>query len=170
MPAPTALDSAKTGTPDASDGIEIATVVAQTGTKEIPAGVMLTDRIADAPSADRSGLTGDDTGTTDMSTVAFAGASGGNLFAVNNRGALVVWCEFANSAGSGTVEIVFYDSADNPLFISKQLTFTALPQRVSASGDYMSNPQIIDTYGASQYRPYLKVKGTGNVDIFAHPV
>lgn len=170
MPAPTALDSAKTSTPDAVDGIEIATVVAQTGIKEIPAGVMLTDRIADAPAADRSGLSADDTGTTDMSTVGFAGTAGANLFAVNNRGALVVWCEFANSAGSCTVEVVYYDSADNPLFVSRQLTFTALTQRVSASGDYMSNPQLLDTYGASQYRPYLKVKGTGNVDIFAHPI
>ena len=112
----------------------------------------------------------DDTGTTDMSTADFAGASGANLLAVNNRGALVVWCEFADPAGSATVEVVFYDDADAPLFVSEQVSFVAKSQRMAAAGDYLSQAQLVDTYGASQYRPFLRTKGTGNVDIYAHPV
>lgn len=164
MPAPTTLDS-KNPHSDMT-----ATIVAQEGLVEIPTGVLLSARIPSSIAADRAGLTADDTATTDMSTAGFAGTAGANLFAVNNCGAMSVWCEFANAAGSATVEIVFYDAADAPLFVSKQLTFTALTQRVSASGDYMTNPQLIDTCGASQYRPYLKVKGTGNLDIFANPI
>lgn len=171
MPGPPALDNARTGTPDGSAGIQLATIVSQeNGSIEIPGGVLFSTRIASSPSADRAGMTGDDTGTTDMSTSGFAGSSGANLANINNCGALVVWCEFANAAGAATVEIVFYTAANVPLFVSKQLTFTVLTQRVSASGDYMSNPQIIDTMGASKYRPYLRAKGTGDVDIFGQPV
>lgn len=171
MPAPTTLDTIRTGTPDNADGITLAQISAQeSATKEIVAGVSLSDRIADAPSADRSGLSGNDAATTDMSTASFAGSSGANLLAINNRGALVVWCEFANSAGLAVVEIIFYDNANNPLFVSEQLYFSAKTNRVSASGDYMSQAQIIDTYGASKYRPFLRTIGTGNVDIFAHPI
>lgn len=171
MAAPTALDSARTGTPDGTSGVKIPTVLMQEdSTFEAPAGISLSDRIASGPTADRSAVSADDTGTTDMSTTAFAGTAGANLAAINNRGSLVVWCEFANSAGSATVEIVFYDAADAPMFVSEAVSFTAKTQRVSASGDYMSTPQLVDTYGASQYRPFLRAKGTGNVDIFAQPI
>lgn len=171
MSAPTSLDSARTGSPDNSNGIKIATVVSQEdNTIEIPGGVALSARIAAAPSADRSAVSSNDTATTDMSTSGFAGASGANLFAINNCGSLVVWCEFANSAGSATVEIVYYDSSNNPLFVSEQIAFAAKTQRVSSAGDYMSQVQVIDTYGASKYRPFVRVIGTGNVDVFAQPI
>ena len=170
MAAPTALDNARTGTPDGTNGVQIPTIVVQEGTFEAPCGISLSDRIAAAPSAQRAGLTGDDTATTDMSTAGFAGTAGANLEAINNRGAIVVWCEFANSAGSATVRVAYYDSSNNPLFVGPALSFAALAQRVSASGDYMSEPQIVESYGASKYRCYLVAKGTGNVDIFAHPV
>lgn len=170
MPAPTALDSVTTSAPDAGTGTEIASIVAQTGTKEIPGGILLTTRIADGPAADRSALAADDTAVTDMSTAGFAGALGVNLVAINNRGALAVWCEFVDPAGSATVKIIFYDSNNAPLFVSRLLTFAASTVRVSAAGDYMSAAQLVDTCGASKYRPYLKVKGTGNLDIFAYPI
>jgi hypothetical protein len=165
------MDSARTGTPDATNGIKIPTVLMQEDSSfEAPGGIALSDRIAAGPSAQRSGLSSDDTATTDMSTVGFAGTSGANLEAINNRGALVVWCEFANSAGSAVVRVVYYDSSNNPLFVGPALPFSALAQRVSASGDYMSEPQIVESYGASKYRCFLQAKGTGNVDIFAHPL
>ena len=167
MPAPTALEVISTG----STTTNVANLSSQEGaTTELPVGVSLSDRIGAAPAADRAALAADDTATTDMSTVGFAGAAGANLFNINNRGALAVWCEFPNAAGSATVRIIYYDSSDNPLFVGEALTFAALAQRVSAAGDYMSEPRLVDSYGASQYRPYLSVKGTGNVDIFAHPI
>ncbi len=171
MSAPTALDSARTGTPDGSAGVQIPTVLMQENSAfEAPGGVALSDRIPAGPTADRAAVSSNDTATTDMSTAGFAGSSGANLSAVNNRGALVVWCEFANSAGSATVEVVFYDASNNPLFVSEQLTFAAKSQRVSSSGDYMSQVQMIDTYGASKYRPFVRSLGTGNVDVFGQPV
>lgn len=170
MPAPTALESITTSDPGGS-GEKIANISSQEdGTIEIVGGVSFSDRIAAAPSADRSGLTGDDSGTVDMSTTAFAGTAGANLTAINNRGALAVWCEFTNVAGEATVEVVFYDNSNNPLFVSEALSFTAKTQRVSATGDYMSQAQLVDTYGASKYRAFLRTLGAGNVDIFAHPI
>lgn len=171
MSAPTALDSARTGTPDTSNGVKIPTVLMQEDSSfEAPGGVALSDRLAAGLSAQRSALSSDDTATTDMSTTAFAGTSGANLEAINNRGALVIWCEFANAAGAATVRVVYYDSSNNPLFVGPALPFSALTHRVSAAGDYMSEPQIVESYGASKYRCYLQSKGTGNVDVFGHPL
>jgi len=170
MPAPSSLSADRTGTPDGSLGIQLADVASQEdGNKKIVSGLSLSDRIASGISADRSNLAAIDS-NTDMSTADFAGAAGANLLAVNNRGALAVWCNFYNAAGSAVVEIIFYDSANNPLFISEQLAFTAKTRRLSSIGNYMSQVQIIDTCGASKYRPLLKTIGTGNVDIYAHPL
>lgn len=170
MSAPTALETIRTGAPDNSTGLLIANISAQeSATTEIPAGVALSDRIAAAPSAHRAAMSAIDS-ATDMSTVGFAGTSGANLDAINNRGAIVIWCEFANTAGAAGVRVVYYDSSNNPLFVGPILSFAALAQRVSASGDYMSTPQLVDSYGASKFRCFLATIGTGNVDIFAHPI
>jgi len=170
MSAPTALDNARTGTPDGTNGVQIPTVVVQEGTLEAPCGISLSDRIASGPTAQRAAVSGADTATTDMSTSGFAGSGGANLDAINNRGALAVWCEFANAAGSATVRVVYYDAADAPLFVGPALSFAATTLRVSSAGDYLSEPQLVETYGASQYRCYVTALGTGNVDVFAHPL
>jgi hypothetical protein len=170
MPAPPALDNARTGTPDGSSGIQIATVVVQEGTFEAPAGIALTDRLAAGLTPDRNDISAVDT-ATDMSTTDFAGSSGANLFAINNRGAIVVWCTFDDAVASATVRLIYYDGSNNPLFVGPPLTFTALAQRISSSGHYMTEPQIVESYGASKCRPYLVTLGSGNVaDIFAHPI
>lgn len=168
MPAPPALSSVRTGTPDNSTGIQIADIASQEDANiKAPGGICLSDRIASGPSADRSALSGDDSATTDVSSADF-GSTG--LVAINNRPSIVVWCTFPNAAGGALVELVFYDAAGAPLFVSEQLTFTAKTQRLSASGDYTSQPQLIDSYGASKFRPFLRSKGTGNVNIFAQPI
>jgi hypothetical protein len=172
MSAPTALDSARTGTPDGTNGIKIPTVLMQEdSTFEAPGGIALTDRIPAAPTADRSLMTAADS-ATDMSTTAFAGAAGANLLNINNRGAIVVWCTFEASTDSAIVRIVYYDASDNPLFVGPPLTFAPLAQRLSAAGHYMSTPQIVESYGASQYRPYLSTKGdaVNDVSIFGQPI
>lgn len=162
--------SIRTGTPDGTSGEKIASFALQEdGSIEAPAGIALSQQIANGPSAHRSGLSSDDTGTTDMSS---AGFSSSGLKALNNAASLVVWCEFANSAGSATVVPIFYDGAGTPapLFVGPELSFTAKTQRVSSGGDYMSLPQLCDTYGAKNVKCYLLVKGTGNVDIFAEAI
>lgn len=173
MSNPTALETIRTGTPDASNGLLIANISSQeSATTEIPGGFALSDRIADAPSPDRDNATGNDTATTDMSTAGFAGTSGANLKNINNRGALVVWCSFEASTDSATIRVVYYDAADNPLFVGPPLVFTPLAQRLSSSGHYMSEPQIVETYGASQYRPYIAAKGdaVNDVDVYCWPI
>lgn len=171
MAAPTALDNARTGTPDGTNGVQIPTVVVQEGTLEAPCGIALTDRIASSLSPDRDNATAADT-ATDMSTTDFAGASGANLTAINNRGAIVVWCTFEASTDSATIRLVYYDAADAPLFVGPALSFTPLTQRLSAAGHYMSEPQIVESYGASQIRPYIAAKGdaTNDVDVYTHPI
>lgn len=171
MAAPTALDTLRTGTPDGADGLLISSIVAQETGSEIPAGVALTDRIASSLAPDRDNATAADT-ATDMSTTDFAGASGANLTAVNNRGAIVVWCTFEAATDSATIRLVYYDAADAPLFVGPALSFLPLTQRLSASGHYMSEPQIVESYGASQIRPYIAAKGdaTNDVDVYTHPI
>jgi len=173
MAAPTALETIRTGTPDGTSGIQIANISAQeSATTEIPAGLALSDRIASSLSPDRDNLTAHESSTVDMSTSGFAGTSGANLAAINNRGAIVVWCTFEANTDSATVRIVYYDAANAPLFVGPALSFTPQAQRLSASGHYMSEPQIVESYGASKYRPYLAAKGdaTNDVDIYSHPV
>ena len=172
MPAPTALDHARTGTPDDSGGIKIPTIVMQEdGTLEAPAGIALSDQIVGGTTPDRNDVTAADS-ATDMSTSGFAGSSGANLAPINNRGALVVWCTFEAATDSATVRLVYYDAADSPLFVGPALAFAALPQRLSASGHYMSEPQIVESYGAAQVRPYVVAKGdaVNDVDVYAQPV
>lgn len=168
MPTPTALDNARTSTPDGTNGIQIATVVAQEGTIEIPGGVLLSTRLGANTSADRSGVTADS--TADMDAADGFGSTG--LISINNCGALVVYCKFDTAGASATIEVVFYDGHTTavPLFVSKQLTFAALSQRVNEAGDYLSNPQIIDSYGASKCRPYVKSLSAGTVDVWCAPV
>jgi hypothetical protein len=172
MAAPTALDNARTGTPDGTSGVQIPTVVMQEASYEAPGGIDLSDRIASSVAPDRDNATAVDS-ATDMSTTAFAGASGANLTAVNNRGAIVVWCTFEASTDSAAVRLVYYDAADAPLFVGPPLAFAALAGfRLSAAGHYMSEPRIVESYGASQIRPYIASKGdaVNDVDVFTHPI
>lgn len=171
MPAPTGLESITTGDPGAS-GEKVANISSQEdATIEIPGGFALSDRIADGPTVDRDNATAADS-ATDMSTADFAGTNGANLKAVYNRGAIAVWCTFEANTDSATIRLVMYDSADAPLFLSPAMTFTPLAQRLSSSGHYMSEVQLCDSYGASQFRPYITAKGdaTNDVDVFAHPI
>lgn len=169
MSAPTALDSVRTGTPDATNGIKIPTILMQEDTSfEAPGGVALSDRIPSSASPDRDNAIAADS-TTDMSTTSFAGTAGANLTPLNNRGALVVWCTFEATTTSVAVRVVYYDAADAPLFVGPLLTFTPLAGfRLTASGHYMSQPQIVETYGASQARPYIVTHSdaTNDVDVF----
>lgn len=172
MSAPTALDSARTGTPDGTGGIKISTIISQEdGTIEVPGGVALSDRIPSGVSPDRNDATGVDTATTDMSTVGFAGTSGANLLSINNRGALVVWLTFASNTDSVSIQIIYYDAANTPIFVGPVLSFVPETERISSAGHYMSQPKIVETYGASKYRPYITAKGNASiVDIFAQPI
>lgn len=168
MSSPTALETIRTGTPDGSNGLLLVNISSQeSASAEIPGGVAFSDRIANGPSAHRATVTTADT-ATDMSSSAF---SSSGLDNVNNRGALVVWVEFASSTGSAVVRPVFYDAAGTPapLFLGPVLTFVASDKRVSSSGDYMSEAQIVDTYGASKYKVYVEAQ-SGNIDVFAHPI
>jgi len=165
---PTALDSARTGTPDASGGIKIPTILMrEDATLEAPAGVALTDHIANGPTAHRAAVTIADT-ATDMSSVGF----GTSTAVTNNRGAIAVWIEFANSAGSCTLRPVFYDDAGTPvpMALGPSLVFTASAKRVSAAGDFMSEVKLIDSSGFKRFKMFVELQGTGNIDIFAEPI
>lgn len=170
MANPTALESVRTGTPDSSQGVQIANISAQENSAyEIPAGVILSDVLTAGQSAHRADLSAADT-TADMSTSGFAGASGANLENLNNRATLIVWCRFSDSGGTARIHPIFYDSQNTPLFVGPPLSFSAMPQRASSSGAYLSIPLMCETYGASKFRCYLSALGTGNVTIFAQGI
>ena len=146
MPDPNTLEGLRTGTPDATNGHKLGAIAAQEdSTEKLPAGVAMSDVIGNAPAAHRSALSAVDT-ATDMSPSGF----GTSTLKTGNRGAIVVWCEFANAAGSAVVRLVFYDDSGTlvPLFLGPALTFTADTKRVSASGDYLSEAQLVDSGSA----------------------
>lgn len=173
MAAPTALDSARTGTPDGTAGVPIPTVPMQEDSaKEAPCGISLSERIPSGQAADRANATAADT-TADMSTTVFAGAAGANLFNVNNRGALIVWCTFAAATTSVEVRVIYYDASNNPLFIGPVLSFAPSSAfRLSAAGHYMAEPQVVESYGASKIRPYIvsHSDAVNAVSVFSAPI
>ncbi len=175
MPAPVTGETLRTGTPDGTLGARIFDIPLQENSSyKAVAGIHLSDQVAAVVSPDRSALSADDTTTTDMSAGAsgFALASGTGLVPIYNRGALAVWCTFASGVGVGAavIEPVFYDASGTPLFVGEQLSFAAKTQRVTSSGNYMSQVQLCDTYGASKYRLFTRSKGSGNVDVYGHPI
>lgn len=164
MANPTALESVRTGTPDSSQGVQIANISAQENSAyEIPAGVILADRIVADQSPQRSNISSADT-TTDLSTSGFAGTNGANLEALNNRPSIYVWCTFSGASDAATIRVIYYDSNNNPLFESWPLSFVASSRRVSSSGNYISEARVVPQLGASKFRCYVEaVSGTVNV-------
>ncbi len=167
MPAPVSLSSNRTGTPDGTNGIQIPSVSSQEDSNlKILGGLSLSDRVAAGVSPDRSALSAADT-ATDMSTSGF----GGSLLDVNNRGAILVWATFATANSTASVRVIYYDSSSNPLFVSELISLSGLTGfRVSAAGEYMSIPELVESYGASKYELYLVGKGSGNVSLYSHPI
>lgn len=177
MAAPTALETIRTGAPDNSTGLLIANISAQeSGTTEIPASVLLSDRIASSLSADIANLTAttEEPTSKDLSNSTWLGASGANLKAINNRGALVIWCHFEGASDSATLRVAYYDAADEPLFVGPALSFapTAYILDTADTPDmYVSEPQIVETYGASQYRIIVSAySGTNDLDVYSQPI
>ena len=175
MPSPAALDSARTGTPDNSNGIQIATVVAQEGTIEIPGGIALSDRIASSLAADVDTLTattlipsGSDLGNTTWTGTTQTARN------VNNRGAIVIWCHFEGASDSATLRVAYYDAADVALFVGPALNFmpTTFIKLASETPDmYVSEPQLVESYGAAKYRiMVIAYSGTNDLDVFSQPI
>ena len=168
MGAAVSLETIRTGTPDGANGLLIANISAQeSGTTEIPAGVSLSDRIVASLAADRTVTAADS--ATDMSTSGF-GSSG--LTAINNRGSIVIWGRFEVTTDSATLVVIYYDSADNPLFVGPSYSLTPDPQRVSASGYYMTDPVQVESFGASKYKVYVSAKGdaVNDLTLYSQPV
>lgn len=173
MSAATALETIRTGTPDGSNGLLIANISSQeSATTEIPCGLALSDRVPQDPTAERNPATTADS-ATDMSDAASGFANGVTLSAINNRGAIVVWCTFEASTDSATIRVIYYDAGGDPLFVGPALSFVPLAGfKETSSGPYLSEPQIVESYGASKFRPYIAAKGDSTNDLFvyAHPI
>lgn len=173
MPAPSDFGSLRTGTPDATNGLLLAKVGAQQGgSVEIPVGIAASQQIGDSPTPDRDDTTAADS-KTDMSATTTTGfIDGVTLPTAKNAGAIALWATFATSTDAITVRMAYYDGSNNPLFMGPSYTITPLSgHRLSASGHYMSEVQLLESYGAKKFRPYIVSRvGSGNVDVFAHPL
>lgn len=167
MPDASTLDTAQTSTPDTAEGTLLATIqsAGSSGT-EIAGGFSLVEAIPNAVSAHRA-ASGADTGT-DMSSSGF----GGSTEKILNRGALVIWVEFATAGASCLVTPVFYDDSGTPapFALGPQLSFTASAKRVTAAGNYMSEAQIVETFGFRRFKVYKDTVSAGNVTIYAIPL
>jgi hypothetical protein len=165
----TALDSARTGTPDGSSGIKIPTILCQEdSTLEAPCGVSISDVISDSLSAHRAGITSD-SGVTDMRVTGF-GAT--NVDRINNRGGLVVWVKF-DSLANCVLRPVWYNSAttSSPMCLGPLMAFTANAKLCDTSGKmYLSEAQIVETMGMKKFKLFLESLSSGIVDIYAVPI
>jgi hypothetical protein len=166
---PTALDSARTGTPDTGTGIKIPTILMrEDSTLEAPGGVALSDHIANGPSAHRTAIASADS-ATDMSSAAF----GTSTALVNNRGTLCVWVAFNVAASQATVRPVFYDDAATPapMALGPLLSFTASAKRLSASGKYMTEAQLVDTRGFKRVKVFVEsITASESADVYAEAI
>lgn len=175
MSDPTALDSARTGTPDAATGTALATVVSsESASVEIPTGIALSDAVANAIGAHRAGLTAAD---ATVKLIDF-GASSCGTESVNNRGAIALWMTFASSCGSATVSPIYYDaqSTPQPLAVGAQLTFAALDLRgasgFTSCGDPTTRLQMVDSMGARKFKVRLDslTNSADGASIWAVPI
>ena len=171
-----ALESITTGDPGAS-GEKVANISSQEdGTIEIVGGFALSDRIPSslAPDVDTLTATTQVPANSDLSDATWVGSSGANLKAINNRGALSIWCHFEGATDSATLRVAYYDAADEPLFVGPALAFvpTAYILDVADTPDmYVSEPQLVETYGASQYRIMVTAySGTNDLDVYSQPL
>lgn len=167
MPGAAALDSLRTGTPDNSSGLKIASILSKDdSTIEIPAGFALVETLPNAPSAHRS--SGGADASTDMSSSGF----GTSTELIENRGALIIWVEFATAGATCTLIPVWYDDSATPapMALGPSLTFTATAKRVTSSGNYMSEAVIIDTHSFARYKIFKETVSAGNIVVHATPV
>lgn len=163
-----AFGSQRTGTPDGTNGIQIAMQDSQADANEkLPAGIAVSDMIANTPTAHRSAVAAADT-ATDLSSVGF----GGSTKLSDNRGAITIWGEFTSAGASATCRVAYYDNAGTPapMCIGPAFTLAATTRRVSAAGDYVSEPKMVETYGFARFKVFIETLSAGNIDVFAEPV
>ena len=178
MAAPTSFDDARTGTPDGSAGIKLATLIAnETTCFEIPVGVAMSDMIVCSCGPHRAAMTTTDT-NKDMVGFGSSNLGGSCAEFTRNRGALVIWAQFASSCGSATVRPIYFDAqtTPQPIGAGTVLSFTAVElyaaTGLSSCGDKLSKPQLIDTAGAGMFKLRLETltNSSDGVDIFGVPV
>jgi hypothetical protein len=136
--------------------------------EKLPAGIAASDMIANGPTAHRSAVSTADT-ATDLSSAGF-GSSGTKLS--DNRGAITIWAEFSTSGASATCRVVYYDNASTPapMCVGPAFTLAATMRRVSASGDYVSEPKMVETYGFARFKVFIETLSAGTIDVFAEPI
>lgn len=161
-----ALTSIRTGTPDSTGGEKVASLTLQEDSSIEPVGGFpISSKIDDGPSAHRSSVTAADT-AADMST----GGFGTSLKAVNNAPTLCIFCSFLGTGGSATVRPVYYDGAtsNTVLFLGESLSFVAdTSYRLTSTGAYMSQAQLVDAKGAGQVKVYVASLGdTAGTDVY----
>ncbi len=115
----------------------------------------------------RTGLTSNDTATTDLTTAGF-GSSGlvdlGNALSVEVRAA----CDTASRSLVG--RLVFYDASSNPLSTSESLSFSSDAALKTSGTRYVCQRQLVDAGQGRKCKFYVdSITGT-TWDVFVRPI
>ena len=152
--------SKRTGSPDPSNGHQLATVPSQAdATALLPAGIEASNSLGTKPSAHRTAVSAVDT-TTDMSAAGF----GTGQYELNNDAHILIWGECTSPSGLATCVPIYYDNAGTPapLFEGDEFTMLSGVRRISAAGNFMSLVQgPFRASGADKVKLYVKtITGT----------
>jgi len=162
------LSEVRASTPDPSAGIQVATATNELdGVGTLQATVPMGNKSTFTEVA-RTGLTTDDTGTTDLTSAGF----GSGLVDLGNCLSLLIRVLCNTAGGVLTGIVIFYDAAGNPVSYSELLTFTAdTALTVAASGQkYPAARLIIDAGSARQAKFYVKSISGGTWNVYMRPI
>ena len=159
-------------TQDNANGVQVAQATVEvSGAGVLVTGVNEGNKTTYANTPTRTGITTNDTTTTDLSTSGFAGGSGANLVDLGN--ALNVCVRVSCSVASATLNgrLIYYDGSNNPIAYSENMTFVSdSTVRLSAAGDYISQHYITDVGEARKVRFYITSVSTGTWAIYVRPI
>lgn len=163
------LGSVKASTQDSTSGTPVAIATNENGSGNIQVFGQIGSKTTWGETS-RTGLTTNDTGTTDLTTSGF-GASGG-LIDLENAISIEVRCACDTASKVLTGRAIFYDGSNNPLSFSETLSFTSdASLTIAGSGQkYPSQRQIIDVGQARKCRFYVdSITGT-TWNVYVRPI
>jgi hypothetical protein len=166
---------ARASTQDGSSGTPVAQGVNEQGGSPTP---IIQTMIAEGNKStysvgSRTGLTAADAPTGgDMTTGAFAGASGANLTAVNNALAAELRATCGTASAVLTGRLALYDESNNFLAFSETIQFVsdATLRLGNATGDFVCQRAIVDLGRAVKARFFVDSVSAGTWAIYLNPL
>jgi hypothetical protein len=158
-------------TQDSSGGVQVAQATGEVSGAGILAVGVTEGNKTTYSNQSRTGQTGTDAATSDLSTSGFAGSAGANLFDIGNALACVLRASCSVASASLAGRLIYYDGSNNPIGMSEPITFISdAARRLAAAGDYICQHFIVDVGEARKARFYIENISSGTWAVIARPV